>query len=178
MTDRDEILRALHTSVGTVDPAHAASEGYARAIRAVQDVTKRQGHVMTEALDNNARLWEEYKRLKGIEGRCTALERENQRLRTRDAELTKAFEDLAANGGDRYKTLYEQSRKTLNLYLSDALDEGELEARVAAMETQRKQLDAHGVAKAHVPDRAAIDAHMSAAGLGGDGEQIADVGDL
>ncbi len=178
MTDREEIMRALHVSVGTVDPAHAASEGYAKAIRAVQDVTKRQGHVMSEALDNNARLWEEYKRLKGIEGQCKALERENERLRTRDKELTKAFEDLAAQGGDRYKLLYEQTRKTLNLYLSDALDEGELEERVKSMKAQGEILDAQGVPKAMVPDRGAIDDHMAAAGVSLDGEQIADLGDL
>lgn len=177
MTDREETLRALHVSVGTVDPAHAASEGYAKAIRAVQDVTRRQGHAMSEALDNNARLWEEYKRLKNIERRCTELERDNQRLRTRDRELTEAFERLAANGGDRYKALYEDARKTLNLYLADAIDEAELEQRRDGLDRQRAALDADGVAKAHVPDRDAIDAHMASAGVSLD-ERVADLGDL
>jgi len=177
MTDREEAIRALHASVGTVDPLHAASENYGRAVRKVQDLAKQQGHVMSEALDNNARLWEEYKRLKGIERRCAALEQENQRLRTRDRELNEAFERLAANGGDRYKALYEDARKTLNLYLSDALDEAELEARAKGLDAQRSVLDGDGVAKARVPDRGAIDAHMESAGIGLD-ELEADLGDL
>lgn len=178
MSERDEALKALHIGVGTVSPEHAASEGYAKAIKAVQDVTKRQGHVMSEALDNNARLWEEYKRLKHIEGRCNALERENAHLKKRDKELAEAFEKLQAAGGDRYKVLYEDARKTLNLYLSDALDEAELEERVRKLDNQRAVLDADGVAKARVPDRSAIDAHMAAAGLDSVGEDIADLGDL
>jgi predicted transcriptional regulator len=166
MTTREDAIQALHTSVGTVDPAHAASEGYGKAIRAVQDVTKRQGIAMSAALDNNARLWEEYKRLKNIEKRCAALERENQRLIARDKELTEAFEKLAENGGDKYKTLYENTRKTLNLYLADAIDEAELEERRKGLDEQASRLDADGVAKAHVPDGGAIEEYATQQGLG------------
>lgn len=178
MTERDDALRALHIGVGTVSPEHAASEGYAKAIKAVQDVTKRQGHVMSEALDNNARLWEEYKRLKNIETHMETVKRENARLRVRDRELTQAMETLQACGGDRYKVLYEDARRTLNLYLSDALDEAELEERVKKLDNQKAVLDQDGVAKAKLPDRGAIDAHMAREGLGADGEDIADLGDL
>ncbi len=166
MTDeRDRALQALHTSVGTASPAHDASEKYAAGIRAVQQVTRRQGIAMSEALDNNARLWEEYKRLKNIEARALQAERQNAELRKRNTELTEAFDKLQATGGDKYRLLYEETRKTLNLYLADAIDEEELARRRAGLDDQRATLDADGVSKVPLPDRAAVDEHIALAGL-------------
>jgi hypothetical protein len=163
--ERDRALQALHTSVGTASPAHDASEKYAAAIRAVQQVTRRQGIAMSEALDNNARLWEEYKRLKHIEGRALQAERRAAELERRNRELTEAYEALAAGGGDRYKALYDSCRKALDLYLHDAIDEDELDQRRQGLDAQRAQLDADGVSKVPLPDRAAVDEHIAAAGL-------------
>jgi hypothetical protein len=170
MSERDEALKALHVSVGTVDPLHAASEGYAGAIREVQKITRAQGHVMSEALDNNARLWEDRKR---ILAENSALKHSNEQLTKRCARMERELSErkeahaaLEVAGGDRYKALYEQSRKTLNMYLSDALDEDQLAERQRAMDTQRRALDNQGLPQAHVPDGGAIE------------EYIADAGDL
>lgn len=169
MADREDAIRALHTSVGTVDPAHAASEGYASAVEEVRKTMRQQGHVMSEALDNNARLWEDRKRLQAENRHLTSSNRDlaaqNRRMLDEIEALKGAYAKLEAQGGDRYKTLYDESRRTINLYLSDALDEDQLRQRRDAMQAQKRQLDAEGLPKAHVPDRAAVDEHIVAQGL-------------
>lgn len=174
MTERDDALAGLRASIGGIDPVLDASADYANAIREVQKTTRQQGHVMSLALDNNAALWELKKKLEAenrvlkneVAGLRAHLAAKDRRLE----EMQRATEKLDASGGDKWRALYEDARRTLTLYTSDAFDLPELEKRMATMKDQHDALKAQGIVAPPLPDRGVIDRHMAAAGLDERGE--------
>lgn len=174
MSERDEALAGLRASIGGIDPTLDASAGYADAIREVQKTVRTQGQMASLALENNAALWELKKKL---ERENRELKGENSSLRAKVAGLerllqqnTDAYAKLEASGGDKWRALYEECRKTLTLYTSDAMDLPELEERLLSMKEQHEALKAQGIVAPPLPDRAAIDAHMAEQGLDERGE--------
>lgn len=172
--ERDDAIAALKQSIGGIDPVLDASDAYARGIREVQKTTHAQGQVMSAALENNATLWELKKKLeaenKQLKGANSCLESNNRELRRELQESRDAYAKLEASGGDKWKALAEQYKKTLTLYTSDALDLPELEDRLAKMKEQGRLLDAQGAKAPPLPDRAVIDRHMAEQGLDERGE--------
>ncbi len=169
MTERDDMIAELRASIGGIDPALDAAAGYAGAIREVQKTVREQGQVTSAALDNNARLWEERKQLRAenseLKGKVASLVGSVRQLERSLAESRAAYAALEAAGGDKWKALYEQCRKTLTLWTSDALDHDQLVERLEAMKRQGEELTRDGVAPAPVPDGEAIEAHMQDNGL-------------
>jgi predicted RNase H-like nuclease (RuvC/YqgF family) len=172
--ERDNAIAALKHSIGGIDPVLDASVAYANGIREVQKTTHAQGQVMSAALENNAALWELKKKLerdkKSLAGQVHVLSHNVRKLERELAESREAHAKLAANGGDKWRTLYEECRKTLTLYTSDAMDLPELEERLAKMKEQNRELAAQGVKAPPLPDRAVIDRHMAEQGLDERGE--------
>lgn len=157
----------LRQSIGGIDPVLDQAENYGRGVRAIQKIVHSQGQVMSSTLQNNAMLWEERKHLKAEN---LALKGENRSLRTaleqseqRNSALQKTIEE---GGGDRYLALYEQARKTMTLYISDALDEEQLKEKLTAMEDQKRALLADGVELPSLPSREAVDEVIAEQGLG------------
>lgn len=174
MSERDEALAGLRQSIGGIDPVLDASASYAGAIKEVQKVTHAQGQVMSAALENNAALWELKKKLerdnKSLAGQVHTLTFDKRKLQRELEEIREAYAKLEASDGDKWRTLYEECRKTLTLYTSDALDLPELEERLAKMKEQNRLLEAQGVKAPPLPDRAVIDRHMAEQGLDERGE--------
>lgn len=155
MSDREEALGALRASAGGIDPVLDQAEGYARAVKEVQKLTRTQGQVMSATLENNAMLWEERKQLRAQNRELLAqnarISQANEQIGLRNAELQKTLEQYQSAGGDHYKVLYEQARATLTNFLSDALDQDQLGARLAEMQAQQLELEADGVGRPKAP---------------------------
>lgn len=171
MTERDKMVAELRQQMGGIDPVLDAAEGYGKGIRAVQKMAAEQGGVMSAALENNAMLWELKKRLEAdnrtLKGQVSSLTARTERLERELAESREAFQRLQDSGGDKYLALYEQMRKTLTLWNSDALDSEDLKERLDAMQKQKAQLLADGATIPPLPSRDVIDEHIADQGLEG-----------
>jgi hypothetical protein len=168
VTDRDKLIGEFRQVVGDIDPVLQRAEDYGRGMKAVGRLVKSQGAVMSETLSNNAMLWEERKglrlALKDLQGQNRELLEVNLKLSRKVAELTEAIAKLEASGGDRWRALYEDARRTLVATLHDQLDEESLKERLGAMKRQNEQLLAEGVKPVPLPDGTAIAEHAANVG--------------
>lgn len=143
MTERDELLAEMRASSGGIDPVLDQAADYARGVKAVQQVVRSQGQVMSAALRNNEAL---YYTNKTLVQRCRELDTENRALRQHAANLEQRLAELQHtlddSGGDRYKALYEEARRALSAQMYDALDENELAAHLARIKQQAAEIDA------------------------------------
>lgn len=169
MSERDKMLSEFRQGIGGIDPVLQQAEDYGRGMKAVGKVVKSQGQVMSATLDNNARLWEERKQLKA--DRLDAIaERDSARARLKIVERERdeareAFEKLSAAGGDTWKALYDQAKKTLTSYLYDQLDNEQLAEKLEAMKAQQAELEADGVPKVPLPSAEAVAEHIEREGV-------------
>lgn len=144
--ERDKALGEFRQQIGGIDPVLDQAADYGRAIKATQDLARRQGQVMSEALSNNHLLYHTNKALKE---QLTAATREASAARHRVAQLEQqlaAAQEYAAKleaaGGDRFQALYEQCRTVLLQSLHDTLQPDELKDKLDDMKKQAEELRA------------------------------------
>lgn len=163
MTDRDEGLARIRAEAGGIDPQIDQALNYGKGVRAVQQVVRQQGHVMSAALANNEQLYHTNKKLtaelKEARRRVEALTRQCQHFEVKVAELeSEAALFTAANAetvelvGTRAAN--EQLRahnaflvETLQAYLYAELDQDGLREKLESLKVQAKEIEA-------MPDRA------------------------
>jgi hypothetical protein len=144
MTDRDTMMGAFRQGVGGIDPILDQAANYTKGVRAVQQVMRQQGEVMSATLSNNHLLYHTNKKLTA---RLRELEDENESLLRRldilsqqNTAQAEYIDKLESNGSDRFRALYEDSRRTLELYLTDALTQDQLRQRLGDMKAQADEL--------------------------------------
>lgn len=167
--ERDRMLGELRQGIGGIDPVLQQAEDYGRGMKAVQKVVRSQGQVMSETLSNNAMLWEERKLLRRenaeLKGLVDDLNRMVANLSRTLEERNEALDKLEAAGGDRWRALYEDARRTLVANLHDQLDADELKERLGAMKRQNEQLLAEGATLVPLPSAAAVEEHIDREGV-------------
>lgn len=145
MTDREKSLAEFRQGIGGIDPMLDQAEGYGRAIRATQKVVRSQGQVMSAALENNFQLYHTNKKLvaqnRGLTAEVKHLERRLELADKENARLAEYIQRLETGGGDKFKALYEDCRKTLQAFLFDLVDPDKLRERLQDMDEQRKELE-------------------------------------
>lgn len=151
MTERDRLLTELRQGIGGIDPVLDQAANYGKGVRAVQQVMHEQGQVMSAALTNNHALYHTNKKLVA---RCRELDADNASLNrrfeiisARNAALGQYIGKLESGGSDRFRVLYEETRRTLELYLTDALTQDQLRKRLGDMKAQAEEIEA-------MPDKA------------------------
>lgn len=142
--ERDKALGELRQQIGGIDPALDQAAGYVGAIEATRDLARRQGHVMSAALENNHTLYHTNKALKNALEAAQNTSRFEQvramRLETQLAAAQAYAAKLEAAGGDKYKALYEEARRVMLLSLHDALSPEQLQQRLADMKAQADEI--------------------------------------
>lgn len=147
MSDRDKMLGEFRQGIAGIDPVLDRAADYGRGVKAVQQVMRSQGEVMSAALSNNHQLYHDNKKLTA---RCREIDGQNRGLlRTielkdqRIEQLSQYVANLETEGGDRYRVLYEQTKRLLESYLYDRLDSEQLSEKLEQMKTQAAELAAN-----------------------------------
>lgn len=146
MTDREKSLAEFRQGIGGIDPMLDQAESYGRAIREVQGVMRQQGHVASAALQNNFMLYHTNKKLvaenRELKEANKSLGQANDALHAQNERQKEYIIRLESSGGDKYKALYEDARRTLQSFLHDLLTPEQLKERLDAMQAQAKELQA------------------------------------
>jgi hypothetical protein len=146
MSDREKSLAEFRQGIGGIDPMLDQAESYGRAIREVQGVMRQQGHVASAALQNNFMLYHTNKKLvaenRELRETNEILGQANDALHAQNERQREYIIRLESSGGDKYKSLYEDARKTLLSFLHDALTPEQLKERLDAMQAQATELKA------------------------------------
>lgn len=126
MSERDEALAAIRVAAGGIDPVIDQAQDYARGVLAVQRVVRQQGQVLSLALQNNHVLYHTNKSLVTAKRELEAVERTLngtiESLRGQLEAQARHIERLEASGGDKWRLLYEDAKRTIDSWVGDNLD--------------------------------------------------------
>lgn len=145
MSERDEALAAIRVAAGGIDPVIDQAQDYAKGVIAIQKIVRQQGQVLSLALQNNHTLYHTNKDLVQAKRELEAVEQGlNQQIRTLQGQISALQEHvhkLEEAGGDKWKPLYLDARKTIEAWLFGEHDVDSLAAQLEALKGQQKELE-------------------------------------